>query len=566
MHWSTLLYQAADSSDGGPRSFPLASEASIARKYGYAPPNKEYERLFFRKATILHSQRDESAPRSSAGWLIPDPDDDSCSLCKPIFIANSLMSAIWLLRETLPDSTLSSDGWDSLVSGAQSVADNGVEAEPPSAQKPSASPLQERRKRQTPSAQASPAKRARTEAAETPPASPPLSERSEPGGQLEKQTTSITNHNRRAERERSRKLEISRVKKRLDLGLVEPDEKASLQERAAYASITQVDEPTIAWIIKQPVSSDSDVDFYSAARTPYRTACTLLERARALGNQSSQYYAAQFLQAWRERGSPFRGHGLAKCQSREDPSNTLIKGLLRPSRADWDFCFAWHMYNRSEGELAAVHIEYRWAAALLGQAYIKRVAQIRQEDSASSNDRTRNRYGKGPVRKEALVALLELVSPNPTNKDRLVFRKRMAKAMRWYKVSQLLGWGILALMPHDDIPSSWVESTLRNGELEVWAQLVKKENPDVFTASKALETWLGPHGINGGSINQKQTLSIEAETPATIYEVEEILDSEDDQVTEGIEPSQLQTPQQTSVPSRPLRQLTLLELFLPVGQ
>jgi hypothetical protein len=93
--------------------------------------------------------------------------------------------------------------------------------------------------------------------------------------------------------------------------------------------------------------------------------------------------------------------------------------------------------------------------------------------------------------------------------------------------------------------------------LEVWAQLVKKENPDVFTASKALETWLGPHGINGGSINQKQTLSIKAETPATIYEVEEILDSED---------NQLQTPQQTSVPSRPLRQLTLLELFLPVGQ
>jgi hypothetical protein len=56
-------------------------------------------------------------------------------------------------------------------------------------------------------------------------------------------------------------------------------------------------------------------------------------------------------------------------------------------------------------------------------------------------------------------------------------------------------------MPHDDIPSLWVELTLRNGELEVWAQLVKKENPDVFTASKALETWLGPHGVNGGSIN-----------------------------------------------------------------
>jgi hypothetical protein len=130
---------------------------------------------------------------------------------------------------------------------------------------------------------------------------------------------------------------------------------------------------------------------------------------------------------------------LATISPVEDPLNTLIKGLLRPSCADWDLCFAWHMYNCSEGELAAVYIEYCWAAALLGKAYIKRVAQIRQEDLASSNDRTRNRYGKGPVRKEALVALLELVSPNPTDKDRLVFRKRMAKAMRWYKVSQLLG-------------------------------------------------------------------------------------------------------------------------------
>jgi hypothetical protein len=94
---------------------------------------------------------------------------------------------------------------------------------------------------------------------------------------------------------------------------------------------------------------------------------------------------------------------------------------------------------------------------------------------------------------------------------------------------------------------------------------VKKENPDVYAANKALETWLGPPGINGGSIHQKQTLSIEAETPATIHEVEEILDSEDYEVTEGIEPSQLQTPQQSSMPTRPLRQLTLLELFLPVG-
>jgi hypothetical protein len=52
MHWSTLLYSAADSSDSGPRSFPIANEADVVRKYGYAPPNEDYKKLFFRRATI----------------------------------------------------------------------------------------------------------------------------------------------------------------------------------------------------------------------------------------------------------------------------------------------------------------------------------------------------------------------------------------------------------------------------------------------------------------------------------------------------------------------------------
>ncbi|KAI8930570.1 hypothetical protein NX059_012181 [Plenodomus lindquistii] len=76
---------------------------------------------------------------------------------------------------------------------------------------------------------------------------------------------------------------------------------------------------------------------------------------------------------------------------------------------DRAFRFAWDMCTFSEGQLAAVHIEYRWAAALLGKAYEDKIAQIRRDDLMSSNDRTRNRYGKGLVRTEALVSLLKLV-------------------------------------------------------------------------------------------------------------------------------------------------------------
>ncbi|KAF1933792.1 uncharacterized protein M421DRAFT_28443, partial [Didymella exigua CBS 183.55] len=96
--------------------------------------------------------------------------------------------------------------------------------------------------------------------------------------------------------------------------------------------------------------------------------------------------------------------------------------------------------------------------------------------------------------------------------------------MRWYSISQELGWGILTLIPHDEIANRWIERKLRVGQLHVWIELLKKERPDICAASKALESWLGPDGIAGGPINEKQTLCIEAEAPVTIYEVEEIQD------------------------------------------
>jgi hypothetical protein len=52
-------------------------------------------------------------------------------------------------------------------------------------------------------------------------------------------TLTVTNNNRRAERERSKKLALRGVQKRRELSLVEPDVKASYQERAAYNAITQ---------------------------------------------------------------------------------------------------------------------------------------------------------------------------------------------------------------------------------------------------------------------------------------------------------------------------------------
>lgn len=563
--WSASLNHASAQFHGGPRSFPLLRDASLARQYGYDPPNEDYQKLFFRQATVASSQRDESLSPRSAGWLIPDEG----SVCRPVFVAHSVLSAIWLLRETLADDALSSEGWHRLVNAATSLAQAEEPEVPPSAQRPPLS-LSQRQKRVASSTQPPSSKRARPKLHSTPPASPVLAELSDTDySELEQHaqdpllhTVTITNNNNRAERERSKKLALRGVQKRHKLGMVEPDGEASPQERAAYDSITQQDEPLVAWIIKQPVADN--VDFYSAARTPYYTASTLLDRARTLGNHTAQYHAAHFLQAWRERGSPFRRAASSDRVTEVDPGG-LLRMLRNPAAVDRAFSFAWDMCNRAEGELAAIHIEYRWAAALLGKAYVDKVAQLRHNDLTASNDRSRNRYGKGLVRTEALVSLLKVVSsnPTPTDQDRLVLRKRLARASRWYTLAQTLGWGSLTLMPHDSIPNSWIESTLRAGEVDVWVRLVKKENPDIFAASKALETWLGADGIGGGPISGKKTLSIEARAPATIYEIEEVQDSEDEASED--EADEVAISLRSARSTTPLHQITLVELFNPVN-
>jgi predicted transcriptional regulator len=56
---------------------------------------------------------------------------------------------------------------------------------------------------------------------------------------------------------------------------------------------------------------------------------------------------------------------------------------------------------------------------------------------------------------------------------------------------------------------------------------VKKVNPDVFVASKALEAWLGLDRIASRLISRKKTLSIEAKALATFYKIKEVQDSKD---------------------------------------
>jgi hypothetical protein len=379
------------------------------------------------------------------------------------------------------------------------------------------------------------------------------------------QITSVSNKNRRAERERATKLQLIQAQKKLDLGLVPPPESASRREHGAYASISRQDEPFISCILKQPV--DDDDNLYSSAAAPYLTASGMLDKARSIGNTTSQASAAAFLRSWRTQGSPFAQES---AENRPPASSRSRRLLSQKSNASTvpnsALASAWNLCDRYEQELDIIHIKYRWAMAFLGKAYTKRMDQIKEQDIARSKD-AKNRGGRGKVSSEAMDALLLSVTAASGLQQRQRFKRRLHQALRWYEAAKRLGWGMLCLMPHDVITNSWVENDLRIRFWHIWLELVAKVNLVAHKASMALDVWLGSEGISGGSISEKATLSIEANTPASATQVEEIEDSEMEDGGHGDNIAELALSSITTkspAPARLLRQLTLIELCKPL--
>lgn len=535
---SSILHDTARQICGGARSFPVAYDATIQRDYGYQAPNIHYEKLFHFQAARASQQ----PPKFSAGWLIPDDRSD----CNPVFVAHSLLSAIWLLHETLPEETLNEAGWQKLVNAATELSTNPNDI-PPSAQKAtvvidsdeeSDSPLTLRKRTAPRSSTSSSPKRSRirTSTQEQSPAQPP---------ELSPvYITTVTSNNRRAERARQKK---RAAREQQSIGLKEPPESAEAAEKIAYRTITPADSPDIAWLIKQPMGEDSDL--YKECTSPYKTACDMLTKARAIGNQPALYAAATFLRSWRHHGTP--------VPSRTSTfDNEVSSPVVRRDDCDRFFQRAWTMSHVCEQRMATLMIEYRWAMALLGRAYDNKISQIKQADQERSKATSCNRRGRGTVRGEAIDDLLQLVSSTPTPTDRRALRRRLARATRWFRAAEVLGWGSLCLMPTDGISNRWAEKDLPTDAWNIWLQLVKKVNPEAHSASIAFDNWVGEAAIWGGPIQSKEVLCIEEKGPMVVYEIEEIADSTDEQE------SDMGGTAQSTLP-RPLRQLTLLELFRP---
>jgi hypothetical protein len=601
--WHSVLEQAAEQLDGGPRSFALADESTFIH-YAYDPPNEAYQKLFFRQATVSQSQSqsDSLFHSASAGWLIPDDTSD----CKPVFIAHSLLSAIWLLWKSLPHDPLNDEAWSCLVSAAQSLAaqedsseDTDQDEVPPSGQEAAAaaaSSLLPSRKRRTSLLQELPSSCKRTQmerlqAAQLPSpraASPALSDSTQVSEVSVVQdrppaiaVQTVTNNNRRAERARANRAAVRAEQKMVNLGLLSPGEHAESRELVAYRSIEPQDAPSISWILKQDI--DGDCDLYHRSKNPYSTATDMLRKARSLGNRSALENAGVFLQRWRTVGSPFSpgvvaggggGHAAA-------PVATQLSVGPEPAAADVASSELYYTYNlaRHYGtRLATVHIEYRWAMAFLGRAYSNKIAALQKEDELAGCGKYRQ--GRGKVRSEAQQLLLQLIYPDLTASaaQKGTLKNLLQRALRWYDAATMLGWGSLCLMPHDAVTNNWAEKTLTVPEWRIWLKLAKKVNVEAYKASAAFDGWLGSEGIQGRSITGKETLCIEATAPRVQFDVEEVADSESDgdndrmEDTSSVESSiggggggGVQTSKRPT-PARSLRQVSLLDLFRPVAE
>ncbi|CAA9965775.1 hypothetical protein PTMSG1_09134 [Pyrenophora teres f. maculata] len=120
---------------------------------------------------------------------------------------------------------------------------------------------------------------------------------------LARLTTRILNNNRRAERIRDKRRELSRAKALQDIGLRAPSSKADVAKQIAHRSLSLQDAPDTSWILGQAMASGGD--FYTTARHPYRTAATMLQSARQLGNDKAKTYTAYWTRFAGEPGLVF---------------------------------------------------------------------------------------------------------------------------------------------------------------------------------------------------------------------------------------------------------------------
>ncbi|KAF2831826.1 hypothetical protein CC86DRAFT_342898 [Ophiobolus disseminans] len=292
-----------------------------------------------------------------------------------------MLAAVWLLRQSLPDGAVTPSAWAQLAQAASATALS-----------PSPKPGRTKRTRASSTAAAASASHNDDDVGSSVEEGPPLPPQHASNRRSRNNTpptvTTLTNHNRRIDRQREAKRLKTAQTRRHTLGLTEPGPSAPAAEHAAHRSISPADEPTVAWIIKQPAGPH---DFFSTARLPYATANTMLQHARAIGNPTAKVHAAYFVQNWRRSGSPLL------LQS--DASPMLHPPASPSALVHYTFRRTWDAITFTEAVTATAGVVYRWAMALLGRTYQRKIDQLKAAASATSHD-ARHRKLRTQAKKE----------------------------------------------------------------------------------------------------------------------------------------------------------------------
>jgi hypothetical protein len=473
-NWAWTLDEAAIREDGGADGLAVGVDGETASQHSYLPPNVQYERVLWEATRSRNSS--PVAPveiAASAGWIIPQAVSTP-----PVFIAHTMLSAVWLLRQSLPRGAIADAIWAQLAQAAASKELTIKRSTPLS--NPSQEPAQR-------------AKRCRSSADRA------VGTEQSDDGAVGVAVATVSNHNRQAEKERKAKRVKAAARRMEASGLVEPNSQAPAIEHAAHRSISPVDEPTVAWIIKQPAGLH---DLFHTAKLPYVTANTMLQCARAIGNDTAKSHAACFVQNWRRSGNPLL---------LEAGSSAAVQGAVSlHARARDPFDLEWSAVTISETVSATAGVVYRWAMASLGRRYQRKIDELKA--AASSVEDVRDRT----VRSLAKRSIWEEKSPPFSWAS---FNARIKRSRRWYQAAETLGWGFLVLIPTNLVSPNWVEQTLRVLEWDIWLQLIPRVNAAAVEASRSFDSWLGVQGIEQGSLQGTAKLQLEVMVVSRLTEV-----------------------------------------------
>ncbi|KAH3939669.1 hypothetical protein HBH98_243930 [Parastagonospora nodorum] len=309
-------------------------------------------------------------------------------------------------------------------------------------------------------------------------------------GGAEGRIATVTNHNRRAEHLRKVRRAKADERRQECLGLAAPGSQAPVAERNAHRSITPTDETEVAWIVKQPTPGNAD--FFHTAKLLYTTANTMLQYARAVGNDAAKVHASYFVDKWRRSGHALLLANASTSAVSSRPSATPAR------RSNFD-----------------ILIE---AVSQCESIYRDEIARIQREDDAASLQSGR-RESKGQLHTQAKRALWDRYRPDVHNGlTWSAFKVRLKREQRWTDAAAQLEWGFLLLIPTSMITSHWAKQTLRAAEWSIWLQLVNRG----LLIMADVETW--DAGIKGSTFAERYAFALAALARANLQHGQTVLE------------------------------------------